>query len=378
MMSSEAPSGDRPKHSRKTILITVIVAIVVLGLVAGGAWCYLGWRHQQDAAADEKAYADAHRIYDVNLKITADGLDTSEGSKIPVQVSGTDFEGNKVEKIYYVASDGSGISLMCGRYDLSIAASPISADGMIFNSNDVAVHATVGKNGTFDVEGSFTLSPIEADQVSAAQINEAYLAAKEGGAASEKDAATLRDAATRRREDAIRKKRADADAEAKRVAEERAASVHFSTSRFSFDIPDYWKDRVTVSIDEDCAHVFSKKYPEREIMAIVVSDGGNLKSGSQMIEPPAVDIGGGRYAQVQATDWAIKIAEANISHSKRADDFFSLDEANELTDLQTGGGVGYISVLRALNTSDGNPDSKLLSRLSAFISDTVPRTIKSN
>lgn len=64
----------------------------------------------------------------------AEGYDSSTSTPIPVQIEGTDLEGNSVSTETLVGSNGAEpISLMRGNYTLSVTASPISEDGTMFD-----------------------------------------------------------------------------------------------------------------------------------------------------------------------------------------------------------------------------------------------------
>ena len=67
------------------------------------------------------------------VSVKAEGWDTDNGaSRVPVRVKGKTVDGKKIDKVEYVASDGSGIKLVQGKYTLKAAGSPIAADGTIY------------------------------------------------------------------------------------------------------------------------------------------------------------------------------------------------------------------------------------------------------
>ncbi|MBS6653787.1 MAG: hypothetical protein KH283_07170 [Collinsella sp.] len=67
------------------------------------------------------------------LNISAAGWDTDSGaSRVPIHITGKTVDGITVDKVEFVASDGSGISLIQGVYTLEAAGSPIATDGKIY------------------------------------------------------------------------------------------------------------------------------------------------------------------------------------------------------------------------------------------------------
>lgn len=119
----------------------MVAGVVAVALVAGGAG-YAAWNgYQQEQAAT--VAANAHTMMSVQIGVHAAGLDCSTGSKIPVQVSGQDSDGSSVSETLYVDEHGRGIKLLPGDYTLSIAASPIAADGTIYTVPTTKTQVTV-------------------------------------------------------------------------------------------------------------------------------------------------------------------------------------------------------------------------------------------
>ena len=123
----------------------MVAGVVAVALVAGGAG-YAAWNgYQQEQAAT--VAANAHTMMSVQIGVQAAGLDCSTGSKIPVQVSGQDSDGSSVSETLYVDEHGRGIKLLPGDYTLSIAASPIAADGTIYTVPTTKTQVTVKSDG---------------------------------------------------------------------------------------------------------------------------------------------------------------------------------------------------------------------------------------
>ena len=137
----------------------MVAGVVAVALVAGGAG-YAAWNgYQQEQAAT--VAANAHTMMSVQIGVQAAGLDCSTGSKIPVQVSGQDSDGSSVSETLYVDEHGRGIKLLPGDYTLSIAASPIAADGTIYTVPTTKTQVTVKSDGQdLSAQATFKLKAV--------------------------------------------------------------------------------------------------------------------------------------------------------------------------------------------------------------------------
>ncbi len=116
----------------------------------------------------------AHPV-EVIVPVKVEGLN-EDGSRIPVQFEGTTSEGVSVEKQQgYLAIDGTGLMMIPGSYTLTVVASPISADGVMYDLPKVPVKVSVDQNGacaTDPAEG-LTMVPCETADIKDAQIQAA-------------------------------------------------------------------------------------------------------------------------------------------------------------------------------------------------------------
>ena len=180
----------------------MVAGVVAVALVAGGAG-YAAWNgYQQEQAA--AVAASAHTMMSVQIGVHAAGLDCSTGSKIPVQVSGQDSDGSSVSETLYVDEHGRGIKLLPGDYTLSIAGSPIAADGTIYTVPTTKAQVTIKSDGQdLSAQATFKLKVPSADTVTDDQIDAAAKYAEEGGVNSAAVAKVLQQAATARRDAAV-------------------------------------------------------------------------------------------------------------------------------------------------------------------------------
>lgn len=374
-LADKARAGANAPKKKDPRKIAAIVAgvIVAIAVVGGGTWAFINYQHQQQVAAEqaqrEKDEAIAKAAHVVVIKVSGDGWDTSAGaSRLPVHVEGTDSKGEKVDEVQYATSDGRGINLRQGNYVLSVPASPIAADGTVFNVSNTQVEVSFtakdeeGSEIDATGRGGFELTPIGALEVTDEQINKAYEYASKDTTDGAPDADALKAAATKRRDDAVAAKK-EADAKAART---------ITTADYTLELPSYWDGRVTVKYEGDSVVVYSKNYPKRAICSISVDIQGAGPMGdigtSQM---GYASLSNGRYAHVWCDRYSFIIAYANITNSTNPDDYYTYDEARELVDLQTGGAVCYDDVLAAMKDDDADANDLIFAQYTFFQNNIV-------
>lgn len=348
--SPAAPAATSPapaeKPKRKSHRTAIIAGAVAAALVCGGGiGGFMWWQGEQERIAEEArveaeqkaAYEAAHQTYPITLEIQCDGLDTSTGTKIPLHVTGTDFEDNAVDELFFTDQNATGVELMRGDYTFEIAASPIAADGTIY---DVSASGASGLGGRVDDDGSFLtqnalwLDPIDAADVTDDEIEAAYDMAVQGGC---ENADELRDAAYARRDEALAKDALGA----------------YEAASYSFTIPEQWIGRVEVTIDGDTVTITPSGQPDHVLCELEVIQGELHSAGDISVATQAVCDLGDRTVVAQVRNYCYIIPQALDSNSTNPDDFYTLDEAEELVSLETLGAYTYDDALSGWESNPG-------------------------
>lgn len=244
-MGANAPGPQRPKkNGKKVALITVGVLAAILA--GGGAGYYFGVYRPQQAELgriEKKKEEEAIKHSKHPVRITATGMqwDTDTGAtKLPVHVTGTDVDGKDVDTVFYVDSDGNGIKLMQGSYSLAVAASPLGADGEIWDIPNVSVSIKLGdalkKDEKLDLRenAKFELGdPANAVDVEPGEITMAQNYARQGGCDDKDEADRLADLAFSARNGAVASYNAA-------VSEASRKSRSYDGDVFTFEVPEDW------------------------------------------------------------------------------------------------------------------------------------------
>ena len=248
-MGAGGPGPQRPKkNGKKAALITVGVLVAILA--GGGAGYYFGVYRPQQAEIErieKKKEEEAVKHSKHPVRITATGMqwDTDTGAtKLPVRVTGTDVDGKDVDTVFYVDSDGNGIKLMQGSYSLAVAASPLGADGEIWDVPNVSVSIKLGdalkKGEKLDLRenAKFELGdPINAVDVEAGEITMAQNYARQGGCDDKDEADRLAGLASSARNGAVASYNAA-------VSEASRKSRTYDGDVFTFEVPEDWGERL--------------------------------------------------------------------------------------------------------------------------------------
>lgn len=330
----------------------MVAGVVAVALVAGGAG-YAAWNgYQQEQAAT--VAANAHTMMSVQIGVHAAGLDCSTGSKIPVQVSGQDSDGSSVSETLYVDEHGRGIKLLPGDYTLSIAASPIAADGTIYTVPTTKAQVTVKSDGQ-DLRGeaAFKLKVPSADTVTDDQIDAAAKYAEEGGASSAAAAKILQQAAITRR-DAAANAVSASEAQAARDADAR----HKATNLYQLDIPVEWYGKVATWQNGNTLCIYLTDDTNTPLVTLVaVRDGESFTPDDGDTVLGTADLGNGYTVYASGPVYPYVVAQTINGRTQDPVSTYPMDQAIELVELTTGNRYTYSQIKNVLVGKDGKADA---------------------
>ena len=330
----------------------MVAGVVAVALVAGGAG-YAAWNgYRQEQAA--VVAANAHTMMSVQIGVHAAGLDCSTGSKIPVQVSGQDSDGSSVSETLYVDEHGRGIKLLPGDYTLSIAASPIAADGTIYTVPTTKAQVSVKSDGQdLCTQASFKLKVPSADTVSDDQIDAAAKYAEEGGVNSAAVAKVLQQAATARRDAAANAVNAS-EAQAARDADAR----HKATDLYQLDIPVEWYGKVATWQNGSTLCIYLGDDANTPIVTLVaVRDGETFTPDAGDTVLGTVSLGNGYTVYASGPVYPYVIPQTINGRTQNPVSTYPMDTAIELVELTTGNRYTYSQIKNDLVGKDGKADA---------------------
>lgn len=330
----------------------MIAGVVAIALVAGGAG-YAAWNgYRQEQAAT--VAANAHTMMSVRIGVRAAGLDCSTGSKIPVQVSGQDSDGSSVSETLYVDEHGRGIKLLPGDYTLSIAASPIAADGTIYAVPTTKAQVTVKSDGQdLRDQASFKFKVPASDTVTDDQIDAAAKYAEEGGVSPAAVAKVLQQAATTRR-DAAASAVSAREAQAARDADAR----HKATDLYQLDIPVEWYGKVATWQNGNTLCIYLTGDTNTPLVTLVaVRDGESFTPDDGDTILGTASLGNGYTVYASGPVYPYVVAQTINGRTQDPVSTYPMDQAIELVELTTGNRYTYSQIKNVLVGKDGKADA---------------------
>lgn len=330
----------------------MVAGVVAVALVAGGAG-YAAWNgYQQEQAA--VVAANAHTMMSVQIGVRAAGLNCSTGSKIPVQVNGQDSDGSSVSETLYVDEHGRGIKLLPGDYTLSIAASPIAADGTIYTVPTTKAQITVKADGQdLRDQATFKLKVPSADTVTDDQIDAAAKYAEEGGASSAAAAKILQQAAITRR-DAAANAVSASEAQSARDADAR----HKATDLYQLDIPVEWYGKVATWQNGNTLCIYLAGDTNTPLVTLVaVRDGESFTPDDGNTVLGTASLGNGYTVYASGPVYPYVVAQTINGRTQDPVSTYPMDQAIELVELTTGNRYTYSQIKNVLVGKDGKADA---------------------
>ena len=145
--------------------ITVLLAVTVVGVVACST-----------IMAGHGVFEPSTHgvIFRINI---SGGYDTSS-SRIPMQITGTDINGNDVDKTVFLAYSGVDVELPEGTYEAKVVGSPISSTGTIYKIPSFVAHFELSglePDETYELPNSqaFSFAAIDPKDLTDEQVEDA-------------------------------------------------------------------------------------------------------------------------------------------------------------------------------------------------------------
>ncbi len=170
-------------RGRKSPLPVIGIAVAILLAVGGLVAAILllpgyGGRGADDASAQSAQDGKSARAMartDVTIPIAVPGLD-EKGSRVSLRATGTDVDGNKFSEVQYVSHEGVGMTLPVGSYEVHVAESPISAQGIMYDLplEGIKVSVYAGGNVSFEPkDATLELTPTHPESINDGKIEAA-------------------------------------------------------------------------------------------------------------------------------------------------------------------------------------------------------------
>ena len=138
-VSQNEPSAKKPR--KKSAAIAAVVAVAVVCAAIGlGVW----WKMDQDAkaAAEQAKWERAHATLITKVPIEAPDFDDNSTS-IPVQIVGTDLDGNEVNEVQFMRPSSTQVTMLQGSYDLTFPGGYLTGGGQVAKSQGATAHVDV-------------------------------------------------------------------------------------------------------------------------------------------------------------------------------------------------------------------------------------------
>ena len=209
--------GKKKGKGKIIALAVAIIAIIAIVVTAGVLF-----------TNNQKAHAN----HAIGINIVLDGYDGASASRIPVQLSGTDVDGNSVDQLTYLTQNGATFvadqELIPGDYTATFPASPLTGTSFYRPADPVTFTIEPDADETYVINGgrSVTFTSLPLIDVPDADIDAAKAYADQDAKSSSKSASLY---------SATKEAKEEAEAEAARQAEEAARQAEEAARQDAFD-----------------------------------------------------------------------------------------------------------------------------------------------
>ena len=167
--ASQAPAAAKRGRKRGAIIAIVVAVVVVCAGVGIGVW----WKMDQDAkaAAAQAEWERAHMMLDTSItSLDAPGFDEG-ATAIPVQVKGTDLDGNQVDELQFLHPSSPQVQTKQGSYDLTFPGGYFTSDGRAVKAPGTTVHVEPAIDKATSGDSSTSASSSSAEKTVASSRN---------------------------------------------------------------------------------------------------------------------------------------------------------------------------------------------------------------
>ena len=169
------PSRKRGLNKGKTFIAITFAVCIAVGVIAAVA---LNLLLPEDASTPTTDIETPEGEHPITFYMNAEGYGEG-GTRIPIQITGSDSKGNDVNKVIYLAYSGVDTTLPPGQYVAEVVGSPIASDGTLYDYDlqpaSFTVSEELDEDEGYTVEESrhFALASIDPSEVTDDQINDA-------------------------------------------------------------------------------------------------------------------------------------------------------------------------------------------------------------
>lgn len=368
-----------PQPKKNTNRAKVIaISLVAVAVIASGAGAGLWWKADQDAkaaaAAAQAEYEHAHTSIVTKIEAEAPGFDDA-ATAIPVQVVGTDLDGNAVNEVQFMRPGAMSVTTLQGSYDLTFPGGYFTGSGQAMKAPGSTQHFDPMVDEPQDEADQPALEKVAYTEVSALEADEGVISDIVSWAQQDPEdhgkASELGSVATTAHDDAVAaEEQRKREEEERRAAEEAArAARHYSSSCVELDLPANWVGEVKGDTMDHTSGMYHVDFTYGDMrdsghnFMIFRVDGVHGNESNH-----GVPQGSASWANLGQIVWQSRHASSKSSYR------FSDSELEHIIDLMTGGSLGLSAFDGATSESACTSIAKPV--VDDYMNSTIVPTIK--
>lgn len=176
------PSSGVQQNKNGCAIAAVITAVVLTLLIAIATVSCSVLSLARNVSHDtswSNPFSFVHTTHPVTFKIMISGEYDQNSSRIPLRITGTDWEGNNVDKTIFLAHSGVDTELPEGTYKAEVLGSPIASNGTIYaipnRTIEFEISESLGANEeyTLDNRQMFAFAALAPEEMTDELVNDA-------------------------------------------------------------------------------------------------------------------------------------------------------------------------------------------------------------